>query len=225
MSSSQDPDEVAKKLAKLKELKKAYRDCVECPMHATRKQIVFADGEPDSLILIVGQAPTEQEEIAGTPFLGKSGIMLDDLLRRAGSSRSEVHIINSVLCLPPDNRAPSNTELGKCRPRLMAHIRILDPDVIIVLGKIALKAVSGRNNASITSERGKMFELIVPGLKLPLVYPVMPTYDPNYLLRDPDQSPGGLVYQTVSDLKNALSVADKLNKHWRGVKTPKRVGR
>ena len=217
------PDrETPQKLATLRALRKKWRDCVSCGLCESRKQIVFADGEPEARVMLIGEGPGEQEDAEGVPFVGRSGVLLDELLRRAGATRTEVHIVNAVLCKPPDNRPPNNEELAACRPRLLEHVRILDPDVIIAMGKTALKTLTGRKNAAITTERGKLFDVTIPGLHLPLSYPVMPAYHPTYLLRNPDQSPGGLVYQTVSDLRDAFVIADVLNHRWRGVPLPNR---
>jgi uracil-DNA glycosylase family 4 len=130
--------------------------CTRCSdLVESRSQIVNGDGPPDADVLFVGEAPGANEDAEGVPFVGRSGDVLDDELRDAGLSRTDVRITNCVRCRPPENRDPSKTELANCRPYLEREIDLVDPDVVVTLGKVPGEHLLERDVA-VTSETGSV---------------------------------------------------------------------
>ncbi|MFB6271239.1 MAG: uracil-DNA glycosylase family protein [Halobacterium sp.] len=128
--------------------------CTRCAdLVESRSQIVNGDGPADADVLFVGEAPGANEDEEGTPFVGRSGDVLDDELRDAGLSRADVRITNCVRCRPPENRDPRTEELANCRPYLEREIELVDPDVVVTLGKVPGEHLLGRDVA-VTSETG-----------------------------------------------------------------------
>ena len=140
----------------LTELKKEYADCSKCSeLCSNRTNIVFGVGDPDTCkVVIIGEAPGKNEDLQNEPFVGRSGQVLNSLLKDIGLKRSEVYITNTVLCRPPDNRDPTPAELANCRSRLNRHIKLLKPRVVITLGNFSTKYMLD-TKAGITNLRGK----------------------------------------------------------------------
>ena len=164
---------------KLSELEKEYFDCKKCPLLVeNRTNIVFGVGDPDKCkVVIIGEAPGQQEDIQKEPFVGKSGKLLNEFLESIGLSRSEVYITNTILCRPPNNRNPSAEELQKCKPRLEKHIEILDPKVIITLGNFATQYML-QTKTGITKLRGRPVERF-GRLVIPMQHPAVLLYNGN----------------------------------------------
>lgn len=152
-------------------------DCRRCNLCKGRSEIVFGVGDPDADLVVVGEAPGFHEDRQGEPFVGPAGQMLDRMLLNVlGLERREVYILNVVKCRPPENRNPLPDEIAACMPFLERQIEAIRPKVILVLGSVALKALFGAD-AGITRARGRWIER--GGV------PVMPTFHPAYLLRNP----------------------------------------
>lgn len=141
---------------------------------------VFADGNPDSRILLVGEAPGREEDRSGLPFVGVAGKLLDLMLASIGLDRTSAYIINVLPWRPPENRTPEPTEVAQCIPFLRRHIELAQPEVLILLGAVAVRQVLGLAEG-IMKYRGRWMEYRV-GEKM---IPVMPTLHPAYLLRQP----------------------------------------
>lgn len=138
-------------------------DCTRCPaLVDTREQIVNGVGPADADVLFIGEAPGEQEDEAGEPFVGRSGTILTAALRKAGIDRTAVRITNAVRCRPPENRDPRTEELDNCRCYLEAEITAVDPAVIVTLGKVPSEHVLGRD-VSVTTEAGQSTTIPVAG--------------------------------------------------------------
>lgn len=160
----------------LEELKQEVLTCLKCPLHQTRNNAVFGNGNPHAEIMLIAEAPGFYEDKSGIVFQGKSGVLLDKILTASGFNRDEhVYISNIVKCRPPDNRTPSDVEKAACLPYLYKQIELIDPKIIILLGATALKELINPN-ARITQIRGQWIEW-----KDRLV---MPTYHPSALLRN-----------------------------------------
>jgi uracil-DNA glycosylase len=153
-----------------------------CPLHATAASLVFADGNPDSGLMLIGEAPGADEDRAGKPFVGASGRLLDKMLGSIGLDRTQVLITNLIPWRPPGNRAPTDSEVLTCLPFLLRHIALVRPKRIVLLGAMATKAITG-NTAGIRRLRGKWLTLPVPGLETPV--PALPMLHPAFLLRTP----------------------------------------
>ena len=153
-----------------------------CPLHATATNLVFADGNPQSGLMLVGEAPGAEEDRAGKPFVGASGRLLDQMLASIGLDRSQVLITNLIPWRPPGNRAPTDSEVLTCLPFLLRHVALVRPRRIVLLGAMATKSVTG-NAAGIRKLRGRWLELPVPGLGAPVR--ALPMLHPAFLLRTP----------------------------------------
>jgi uracil-DNA glycosylase family 4 len=130
--------------------------CTRCDaLVDSRSQIVNGDGPEDADVLFVGEAPGANEDEEGVPFVGRSGDVLDDALRDAGLAREDVRITNCVRCRPPENRDPSTEELANCRPYLEREVEVVDPEVVVTLGKVPGEHLLGRDVA-VTHETGSV---------------------------------------------------------------------
>ncbi|MDQ7005970.1 MAG: uracil-DNA glycosylase [Acidobacteriota bacterium] len=152
-------------------------DCRRCALWKGRTRLVFGTGNPEARLVFVGEGPGADEDRQGEPFVGKAGRLLDKIIGAMGLSREEVYIANVVKCRPPENRAPLPDESATCLPFLHEQIRIIQPEVIVTLGRTALEGLLGEPVRSITRARGRWFR--VKGV------PVMATFHPAYLLRNP----------------------------------------
>lgn len=151
-------------------------DCQRCKLHTTRRSIVFGVGAEDAPLMFVGEAPGEQEDKRGEPFVGPAGELLDKMIEAMGWSRASVYIANTTKCRPPGNRNPQPDELEQCIPFLKAQIAAVAPRIIVALGRPAANQLLG-TDAPISTLRGKFHDR--HGVK------VMPTFHPAYLLREP----------------------------------------
>ncbi|MEQ8984846.1 MAG: uracil-DNA glycosylase, partial [Deltaproteobacteria bacterium] len=153
-------------------------DCTRCKLHGQgRRQIVFGVGNPRADIMFVGEGPGAEEDRRGEPFVGKAGQLLTRIIEGGmGLRRDDVYIANIVKCRPPKNRDPEPDEVEACEPFLKAQIRVVQPKVIIALGRYAAQTIL-RERTPITRMRGQWREY--EGI------PLMPTYHPAYLLRNP----------------------------------------
>ena len=177
------------KKSALRALRDEIGDCKRCPLSQERKNIVFGEGDPNARIMFIGEAPGREEDLQARPFVGDAGKLLTKLIEKMGETggfkREDVYIANIVKCRPPANRDPHDDEMRTCSPFLFRQIEILEPDVIVSLGRISTFSLSGRSGPltsfSITRERGKFFELKIGDRSIP----VMPTFHPAYLMRNP----------------------------------------
>ena len=163
-------------------LRDAVAACRACALCESRKQTVFGVGHPNAHWMIVGEAPGEQEDIKGEPFVGPAGQLLDQMLRALGLSRSEgpaeqqVYIANTLKCRPPRNRNPEPAELARCEPFLRRQLALVRPKVILAMGRFAVQSLLQSDDA-IGRLRGRIHQY--EGV------PLVVTYHPAYLLRQP----------------------------------------
>jgi DNA polymerase len=150
--------------------------CTACGLHASRRQAVFARGNPLSPLMIVGEAPGEEEDKTGLPFVGRAGKLLDVLLASIGFPRDSAYICNVLKCRPPQNRNPLPNEIDACSRFLRAQIEIVAPKVLLAVGKFAAQTLV-QSEETIGRLRGQIHQY--SGL------PVVVTYHPAYLLRSP----------------------------------------
>lgn len=169
----------------LKELKEAMSTCVMCGLCEDRTQVVFGEGPPTARVMFVGEAPGEDEDYIGKPFVGKAGQKLDKMIQYAGLDRDEVYITNSVLCRPPNNRTPNEQELDACHWRLMEEINLINPEIVVVLGKTAYEQLLGTKlKSSLSSHFSNDFKDVT--LEDGSAIDVLVTFHPSYHLRSPD---------------------------------------
>jgi uracil-DNA glycosylase len=162
----------------LEEVRAGIGECTRCKLHKGRHTIVFGVGNPSARLMFVGEAPGEDEDLKGEPFVGKAGQLLTKMIEAMGLSREDVYICNTVKCRPPNNRNPEPDELAACEPFLKGQLASVKPEVIVTLGKFAAQALL-RDQTPITRLRGQWREY--EGI------PVMPTFHPAYLLRSPQE--------------------------------------
>ncbi len=162
---------------RLKVLAEEVAACTKCQELAdTRTQTVFGVGNPNPRLVIVGEAPGANEDKQGEPFVGRAGKLLDDILLACKLTRDDVFILNTIKCRPPSNRNPSDDELSNCWDYALRQLEILQPEFICCVGSVAARTVLQTKQA-IGKLRGEMHEF--NGV------PVMVTYHPAYLLRNP----------------------------------------
>ncbi len=165
-------------VATLSVVQRQARECVRCVLANTRKHVVFGEGDPNARLVFVGEAPGEEEDSQGRPFVGRAGQLLDQLIERAGLRRDEVYICNVLKCRPPGNRDPEPAETAACKEYLTAQLEIINPRVICTLGRHAYNALFDTDER-ITRIRG-----------VPVRYKgilLLPTYHPSFLLRNSDR--------------------------------------
>ena len=162
--------------------------CQDCALAQTRTNVVFGDGAQDAEILLVGEGPGQHEDEQGIPFVGKAGMLLDDMLEIIGLDRTKVYIANIVKCRPPGNRDPLNVEQDACIGFLRRQTALLRPKIIVCLGRIAAKVII-KEDFKITAEHGQWFER--KGVQMTAIY------HPAALLRDVGKRP-----ETFEDLKS-----------------------
>ncbi len=161
----------------LDELRKALEPCCKCDIAEARTHLVFGDGDPDADLMFIGEAPGQQEDLQGVPFVGRAGQLLTRIIEAIGLARDRVYIGNILKCRPPNNRTPTVQESATCFPNLERQIEIIQPRIIVTLGNPATKTLL-ETTQGITRMRGRFVEW--RGIE------VMPTYHPSYLLRNPD---------------------------------------
>ncbi|WP_300454253.1 uracil-DNA glycosylase [Accumulibacter sp.] len=184
LSMAASPTDRAARIARLgwDELRAAVADCRACGLCAERRQAVLGVGDAAADWLFIGEGPGAEEDARGEPFVGPAGKLLDAMLAAIDLRRGDdVYIANAVKCRPPNNRTPETAEMAACAPYLQRQIALLQPRLIVLLGRAAVHALLG-DVGSLASLRGKPFAFSLPeGNGRPI--PVVVTYHPAYLLR------------------------------------------
>lgn len=165
----------------LPELRAALAAFDGCPLSTTATNLVFADGNPDSGLMLVGEGPGAEEDRAGLPFVGASGQFLDRMLASIGLDRTAYYITNLIPWRPPGNRNPTDQEIVVCLPFLLRHIALVRPKRLVLLGNMSVQSVLG-TKTGITRMRGRWVEARIEGLAAPV--PALPMLHPAYLLRN-----------------------------------------
>lgn len=160
----------------LEALQQKFSQCQQCPLGATRTNLVFGTGNPNSRLLFIGEGPGADEDEQGLPFVGKAGKLLSQMIYAMGVNRPEIYITNVVKCRPPNNRNPAAEEMAQCRPILQRQIDLINPQLIVTLGNVPTRALIP-GVPGITRSRGQLFQF--QNRK------VLPTFHPAYLLRTP----------------------------------------
>jgi DNA polymerase len=170
-----------------------------CGLRTTATQLVFADGNPQSRLMFVGEAPGRDEDIAGKPFVGRSGKLLDRMIAAIGLDRNSVYIANIVPWRPPGNRTPTPQEAAICLPFLKRQIELVDPDVLVCLGGPSGQTLLGFKDG-IRRMRGKWFDYHTGTREIR----AMATFHPAYLLRSPLEK--RLAWRDFLAIKRALGI-------------------
>ncbi|MCC6981566.1 MAG: uracil-DNA glycosylase [Candidatus Melainabacteria bacterium] len=178
--------------------------CQACGLCKTRRNVVFADGNPEAQLMIIGEGPGQREDELGLPFVGRAGQLLDKILASVNIDRKkDTYICNMVKCRPPGNRVPARDEMEACRSFLEAQIEFVKPKLIVLAGSTAVQGVLQVRDP-ISRIRGKWFDN-KNGAK------VMPVFHPSYLLRNESRevgSPKWLMWQDIKEIRRALDALD-----------------
>ena len=160
------------------QLENSIRICKDCKLCQNRNKVVIGEGNKNAKIMFIGEGPGADEDIQGRPFVGRAGKLMDQAFKGIGIKREEVYIANVVKCRPPGNRNPEIDEMNACKKFLKSQIKLVNPEIIILLGSVATKEILGEEY-SITKIRGTIIE------KDGRIY--LPTFHPAALLRDEDK--------------------------------------
>jgi len=179
----------------LAELQAIVTACEKCRLAKTRTQVVYGVGSPNADLMFIGEAPGRDEDIQGEPFVGRAGQLLTEIIKAMKLTRDDVYIANVIKCRPPENRNPEQDELDMCRPYIRQQVEIIQPRVIVTLGRFALQSLTEKGFA-ISSVRGQWLDY--NGVK------VMPTYHPAYLLRNPAAKK-----EVWADMKKVMSELER----------------
>jgi len=187
------------KLLTMEEVAEECRSCEKCPLYLSRTTVVPGEGNVKSKIIFVGEAPGEEEDLKGKPFVGKAGQLLTKILHSVNINREEVYITNMVKCRPPGNRNPSLSEIETCLPYLETQIALINPKIIVTLGNIPTQYLLD-SKEGITKLRGQWFDWLGE-------IKIFPMFHPSYLLRNEGTFPGSpkeLTWKDVKTLKKAI---------------------
>lgn len=175
---------VASQCKSLAELRAALESFDGCPLKLTASSTVFADGNPDAPLMLIGEAPGRDEDRQGIPFVGESGQLLAKMMASIGYDRSRYYITNVLPWRPPGNRTPTDQEVATCLPFLVRHIELVQPKVLLLLGGLPTRSLFARPEG-IMRQRGKWRDYESVGLSHPI--PALATLHPAFLLRQPGQ--------------------------------------
>ncbi len=195
-----EEDQFSQSFQTLNELKEAIQDCQKCPLSKTRTHLVFGSGNERANLVLIGEAPGRDEDLQGEPFVGRAGQLLDKILAAIGFQRKEIYIGNILKCRPPNNRDPLLEEIALCMPHLMKQIDIIQPKIILALGRIAAQTL-----LKTTTSLGQLRSETLSFHDIPLLV----TYHPAALLRNPHWKRP--VWEDVQRLRNLYDeiVGDK----------------
>ena len=183
-------------LETLADIREDLGDCTRCQLHAMgRRQLVFGVGSPNARLMFVGEAPGQDEDAQGVPFVGRAGQLLTKMIEAIGYRREDVYIANVIKCRPPGNRNPEPAEVASCEPFLFRQVEAVRPAVIVALGTFAAQALL-KTQESISRLRGRVYQY--GGAQL------IPTFPPAYLLRSPDRK-----RDAWEDLKKAKALVEQ----------------
>lgn len=242
------------KTGNLSRLRENWIDCTRCPLHETRTQVVFGEGNPDAQLMVIGEAPWKDEERIGIPFVGQAGQILDSLLAATSINPKlsgedlvedpverkellfqEIYFTNVVMCRPfiahedgrQGIRPPSQVEVNACHERLMEEIYQVDPVLIIAAGTPAISALCGRP-MKVTDLLGDVIEISVPGRIFTVTYPALCIYHPSYLGHRGSETVTKSIdfANTYNDICRARQIVDIYNAENFGIEIPRnRPGR
>lgn len=163
--------------ASLESLRQSHSNCQNCPLGALRNHIVYGEGNPRARAMLIGEAPGAEEDRTGRPFVGEAGKLLDNMLAAIELSREDIYICNILKCRPPHNRDPEAAERDTCLPQLLEQIEIIQPKIILMLGRIAAQTLL---QSRLTLEKLRSEVHTFQGI------PSYVTYHPAALLRNPN---------------------------------------
>ncbi|RLE65903.1 MAG: uracil-DNA glycosylase [Thermoprotei archaeon] len=176
-----------KNCRELVKLEEEIKKCTKCPLHASRKNAVPGEGNPEAIIMFIGEAPGRNEDLEGRPFVGAAGRLLTNLIENIGLRREDVYITNVVKCRPPNNRDPKPEEIKACSPYLDRQINCIAPRIIVTLGRHSTKYLlekNGYNFRSILKIHGKIYNIKIGYIDIkliPTLHPAAALYNPRFV--------------------------------------------
>ena len=206
----------------LDKLHSEWKGCTKCPeLCEDRKKMVFGWGNPKADVMFIGTSPGEVEDELGRPFVGPSGQFLDAVIKGAGRSRDEFYFTNLLCCHPEDDRDPTKLEREACVARLYREIYLVDPYLVILVGKVAaVSLLGGKEQKTIEKLQGKLKILRIPGISFELEYDALPIYHPAHILReehtgtDGKYPPNSKAEKTNTSIQRSFEVVDKLKREY-----------
>lgn len=192
-----DARAIAKAAPDLEALRAALEAFEGCALKKTASRLVFADGNPEARLMIIGEAPGREEDEIGRPFVGRAGQLLDRMLKTIRLDRSQVYVANTVPWRPPGNRTPTPQEMAVCLPFILRQIELCAPDILVTMGAPAAQTLLA-SKEGILRLRGRWLEFATGGRKIP----ALPMLHPAYLLRSPAQK--NLAWRDLRALKAKL---------------------
>ena len=171
------------KVSSTDQLRQAIINFCDCALKKTAKNIVFSDGNPKAKLMLIGEAPGEEEDKLGKPFIGQAGQLLDKMLNSIGLDRSTVYLSNIIFWRPPGNRKPTKEEILSCLPFVKKHIELINPELLILAGATAAKSIYNQEEG-ITQIRGKWKTIEIGNLK---ELKSIAIFHPSFLLRQPSR--------------------------------------
>lgn len=198
--------------ASLKTIRDAAKKCTACPLYKNATQTVFGEGPKDAEMMLIGEQPGDQEDLAGEPFVGPAGQIMNRALEQAGIDRSQVYVTNAVKHFKWEPRGkrrihqkPNSRDIAACRPWLEAELRLVRPKLVVAMGATAAQTLFGPS-FRVTRERGKILSLDFATLE----WRVVATVHPSSLLRQPNEESRQREYENfVADLRVACEAAKK----------------
>lgn len=236
----------ASRRAEILEVLRRWHGCTKCKLGEMRErkakdtngecgQIVLGDGNPDADLVVIGIGPGEEEDAEGVPFIGASGDILNDYLGRVQIDRREIFMMNIVACRPhsriydakfkrnrEENRDPTSDERQACRPLWQELLYLVDPLLVVALGKPTVTEVTGQRSVAMGMVNGMIDVCRIPGRALDVSYPVMAMYHPAFLSRSGDTFRGGPWHRAEIAWRRAAYYLDILRNRYRGVPIPDR---
>jgi len=192
-------------------LEEKVKSCTRCGLSASRKSVVFGQGNKNSRLVLIGEGPGAEEDEQGIAFVGKAGRLLTQILSSVGIQREDVFIMNIVKCRPPGNRVPSPDEMMACSPFLEAQLALIRPEIVVCLGNTPTRWLL-RTSEGITALRGRWFQW--RGIFL------LPMFHPSYLLRNESRKKGSPKELTWRDINSVKEKLDGLKKDFRPTPGP-----
>lgn len=210
------------KTQQLEALREEWSPCVQCPeLVAHRSKVVMGFGNPMADIMLIGASPGEVEDEEGKPFRGPSGDFLRATFKALQYPMRELFLSNVLACRPPENREGATDEKKSCRSRLLEEVYIVDPKIIILVGREAMIAMLRGRETSIEKERGRMKTLTVIGKRFELRYDCIPIFHPSHILRNERPEKDGKyaddsdAMRTYRDIEQAVRIVGHINGAYR----------
>lgn len=191
---------------KLKRIEEAWKSCESCHLSRERTNVVFWRGNYNAKLALIGEAPGQDEDREGKPFVGRSGKLLDELCEKAGIEPWDTFICNVVGCRPPGNRKPVDEEFEACRGRIVSMLGVVKPKALLLMGATALKYLAGLDK--VTQWRGKQIKVKLKWVaETPMEFAAVVTYHPSYLLRAGGREGHLASNQVTSDIREAFGLS------------------